>query len=137
MTQFARNPIRGTRYWVGFTLTFVALGIILPAVLAFFTLAWAFSHNGGTPPAWWLLPYPVALGFLWLSRRAAPEDMLPRGLFGGALTGALVPVLVLLYIGGLRLWNADVTGVLAWIGLLGCVLVALGVALVRQVRAHP
>jgi len=137
MKQFADSSTRGARYWVGFTLTFLALGVVFPAVLAFFALAHAFSFGAGASPAWWLLVYPVILGFLWLTRRADPADVLPRGLLRGALTGTLVPVLVLLYFGGLGLRYANVTGVLLWIGLLGSVFVALGVALVRRVRAHP
>ena len=80
-------------FWPSFTITFLVMGLLLPALLAFLGMAWAFGGGGGVGPLWLLLAYPAVIGLAWLATRTNPERPGPHGTLWGASWGLGVFVL--------------------------------------------
>jgi hypothetical protein len=81
--------VRGTRFWVGFAVLFLLMGVVLPLVTVLTVFAHGLALSQGTSPAWLFLIYPGVLSFLVLVR-LTDSGPVPRGMLYGALSGTVL-----------------------------------------------
>jgi hypothetical protein len=87
----------GARFWVAFGTSLLIFGLAFPVVVAFFTLAHAFSFGHGISPGWLLVADALIVVLLFLVRQTDPRPV-PRGLFLGCLVGSLLFVVFMFLI---------------------------------------
>jgi hypothetical protein len=86
-------------FWPSFAVSFLFMGLLLPLVITFWGLAWAFGGGAGMSPLWLLSAYPVVIGLAWLATRTDPERPGPQGTLCGASWGlALLALFVVVMV---------------------------------------